>query len=289
MTELIESVAIAAGAEDKHSEDDCPFCNSKKNEPVVEENDLDQEFDEDVSGTLGLVSIEEFKLKNCSGKLGTSLGGETSVPEKKGVTQDSWKTELEVAYAAHHLIPGGASLAKSTLYTDGKFLVGPGQKAGNIGYNVNCQANGVWLPGNYAYSQKSTGTEWGKKGKRLKELYEVDSSDYVSQVITDTDRQFHDAHRKYNTFVKNQLNAINNKLSAAGDQVWCLEAEKRSKEKEEAIRPLYILVGRLAHLSSRMEKKLIFPTSGWNTNIYTSSFARKWMIDHNKNVLASRP
>jgi hypothetical protein len=153
---------------------------------------------------------------------------------------------------------------------------------------VNCKANGVWLPGNYAYSQKSTGTEWGKKGKLLKQIYEVDSSDYVSQVITDTKRQFHDAHRKYNIFVKNQLNAINNKLNSAGDQAWCVEAEKRATEKEGAIRPLYMLVGRLAHLSSRMKRKLKFPTSGWNTNIYTSSFARMWMIEYNKKIVSNQ-
>ena len=284
MAELIENVAIAAGAEDKHNKEDCPFCNSKDNEPIIEENELDQEADEDIPEKLGLVSIEEFKLKNCAGQLGTSLGGEKTVPEKKGVTRDEWKSELEVAYAAHHLIPGYGSLQKSTLYTDGKYLIGPGQKVGNIGYNVNCKANGVWLPGNYAYSQKSTGTEWGKKGKLLKEIHEVDPSDYVSQVITDTERQFHDAHGKYNIFVKNQINAINNKLNAAGDEVWCEEAKKRAEEKEAAIRPLYILIGRLAHLSNRMKRKLTFPTSGWNTNIYTSSFARNWMLDFNKKL-----
>ncbi|SMF56296.1 A nuclease family of the HNH/ENDO VII superfamily with conserved AHH [Alteromonadaceae bacterium Bs31] len=285
MTEIIESVAVTMINLDKHSEPDCPFCNAKEEKPKVENNDFDQDSDEDTSEVLGLVGgIEGYTHKNCSGALGTALGGKAAVPSTKGVTAEDWKYELEVAYAAHHLIPGHGSLDKSELYKGGKYLRHKGQKEGNIGYNVNCKQNGVWLPGNYAYSQKSSGSEWGTKGKKLKEYHDVSAQDYVSQVIGKAGRQFHDAHRKYNTFVKNQLNKINDKLSVTSEEAWCEEGKKQSEGKEENIRPLYQLVGRLGHLSNRMKRKLITPTSGWNTNVYTSSYSMQWMHDHNRKL-----
>ena len=285
MTEIIESIAVGFLNEDKHNEDDCPFCNSKDNEPVIVENVLEQEADEDVSEKLGLeAGIDGFKHKNCAGALGTALGGEASIPALKGVTRDDWEQELDVAYAAHHLIPGNGSLAKSDLYKCGKYLRYEGQKEGNIGYNINCAQNGVWLPGNYAYSQKHTGSEWGPKGKTFKSKYEVSPQAYVARVIEKSGRQFHDAHSAYNRFVKSQLNKIKDKLDQGIEQPWCPEGKKREESNDEAVRPLYILVGRLGHISSRMKRKLTFPTSGWNTNIYTSSFSNIWMESHNNTV-----
>ncbi|WP_075186213.1 AHH domain-containing protein [Teredinibacter haidensis] len=285
MTELIEGVAVSMIDEDKHSKDDCPFCNSKENEPKPELNDFTHDSDEDITTAIGLkVGIEGYKHKNCAGTLGRAIGGSESVPTLKGVSRSDWKYELEVAYAAHHLIPGHGSLDKSALYKGEEYLRYEGQKAGNIGYNVNCKANGVWLPGNYAYSQKKEGSEWGAKGAKLKEYHEVSAEDYTAEVITNARRQFHDAHNKYNTFVKNQLNKINDKLGEASDQGWCLEGKKRSEAEDEKKQPLYQLVGRLAHLSSRLEKKLTGSTKGWNTNVYTSSFSRQWMLDFNKKI-----
>ena len=285
MTEVIESVAVTMIDEDKHSEDDCPFCNSKNDDPKPEVNDFEQLADEDVSQVLGLeAGIEGFQHKNCAGALGRALGGTDTVPKLSGVSCAGWKYELEVAYAAHHLIPGHGSLDKSELYKGKKYLRYDGQKEGNIGYNVNCKQNGVWLPGNYAYSQKSSGSEWGKKGKKLQEYYEVSPDEYVSEIITKSKRQFHDAHSKYNRFVKDQLNKINDKLSQTQDQPWCDEGKKRSESEAESKRPLYQLVGRLGHLSSRLEKKLTGSTKGWNTNVYTSSFSRQWMLDYNSKI-----
>ncbi len=283
MTELIETAGIATIDLDKHSDDDCPFCQSKENEPEINENNFTQLHDEDVAETLGLVAgIKGYKHKNCSGALGTAMGGASTVPALRGITRDDWDHELEVAYAAHHLIPGDGSLVKSKLHKSGKYLRHDKQEEGNIGYNVNNKQNGEWLPGNYAYSQKSTGSEWGKKGAKLKAIHDVAPDDYVAEVIDKSNRQFHDAHRAYNGFVKDQLDKIENKLGQATEQPWCPEGKKKSEEKPEEIRPLYVLVGRLGHLSSRMKRKLTFPTSGWNTNIYTSSFARDWMVDFNR-------
>ena len=251
MTELIESVAIEEGALDKHSEEDCPFC--KSGEPAVEENVLDPSLDEDISQQIGLVEVETYTLNNCAAQLGTALGGKDSLPPHREV---AWEDKvLEIAYAAHHLIPGNGSLKPSALLKCGKYLLGPKQLEGNIGYNVNCKENGVWLPGNYAYSQKETGTEWGTKGKTFKEFHKVDPGDYVGAVIEHTTLQFHDAHRAYNTFVKLQLNKIKDKLDQGIDQPWCPEGAEMAKNKEGPKRPLYQLVGRTrTHLESHAKE-----------------------------------
>ena len=128
---------------ERHDED-CYFCNK---EEVLEEltNDTEDDFNEDM--LIGMVtSSAGIKHENNSGKLGTNC--EPS-PDEPYVTRRNWAWKLRIQFAAHHLIPGDASLKKSDLFNGVKYgLKKRGQAKGNIGYDVNNRANGVWLPGN---------------------------------------------------------------------------------------------------------------------------------------------
>src|SRR5438034_406697 len=79
-----------------------------------------------------------------------------STPNQLYLTVDG--QQLPFMNAAHHCIPGNASLKPSTLFKqymvkDGKARTTKGRTYTmkcHIGYNVNGNHNGIWLPANYA-------------------------------------------------------------------------------------------------------------------------------------------
>jgi hypothetical protein len=62
----------------------------------------------------------------------------------------------------------------------------------------------------------------------------------------------------------------------AGNDIWCPEAKKK-EEKPDEKDPIFVLVGRLNTISARMKKMLVFPTTNWKPNIYTSRFVEKFV------------
>src|SRR5918996_3845447 len=73
--------------------------------------------------------------------------------------RDAKEGDFPFTVAAHHLIPGNASLYNEDVklinyMEDGKSVETAAGKTytieGHIGYDVNGSHNGVWLPGNYA-------------------------------------------------------------------------------------------------------------------------------------------
>ncbi len=87
--------------------------------------------------------------------------------------------------------------------------------------------------------------------------------------------QFHDAHAEYSDFVKDSLNKLYEKLKAQHD-IWCPEAKKKEQKPDEKA-PIYVLTMRLHTISRRMKKMLVFPTTNWKKNIYTSRFVVQYM------------
>ena len=104
--QLGEPVAIGVIASENH-DSECYFCKANK-EPTTEINDLKDDPDEDSAELDG--SLGDYKFKNDAGKLGTALGGK---PAAKSVRLG--RNIYGAAVAAHHLIPGNASLDKSDL------------------------------------------------------------------------------------------------------------------------------------------------------------------------------
>lgn len=261
---------------DRHDED-CYFCNYKE-EIEERDNDCDDDFDEDAH--VGVVADGKgLKHKNDSGKLGTNCS--TTEPDELWVEGDDLPISLPVCFAAHHIIPGNGSLKISKLFGDDEIGIKiKGKAKGNVGYDVNNAVNGVWLPGNYAFSTikpdpKKKGSLWGTKGGGLTEYFGIDEPlSYASAAIEFSGHQFHDAHEDYNSkIVLKALNAIYNKLRKTKKVPWCPNAPKHDAKTA----PLYDLVNRLASLSLRLHKMLAFPAKNWKVNVFTSDFSRQWM------------
>jgi hypothetical protein len=264
--EVMESANVDVVADSKHDED-CYFCKSKK-EPVEETNDLTDKFEEDTDLDG---SLQDVKFKNDSGTLGANCGGDQG---KRAVTVAGTLPgkALVVSVAAHHLIPGNASLKKSELFTSHKYLHKDQKAAGNIGYNVNSAPNGLWLPGNYA------ARPWGTKGAAFEAEFGPTAQNYAYAAINVWKAQFHDAHEAYSTFVMKVLNKLFDKLEENED-IWCPEAKKDKDKKPEERSPLYVLVARLDTVSSRMRRMLVAPSTNWKKDIWTSSFSLSYMTD----------
>lgn len=245
----------AADIIDNRHDADCYFCKAKS-EAVDEENDLDANPEEDEDADAD--EEQPLKFKNDSGKLGSALGG---CPDPKEITV--WGTTKKLSAAAHHLIPGNAALKESTLFKSNEYLWTNGKAKGNIGYNINGNPNGIWLPGNYAVRPWSAKTEPRKQ-------------EYAFAAIRKWKHQFHDAHEQYSIEVRKGLNKICDKLDDA-ESLWCPKAEKKKKPKPEERGNLYAIVNRLNTVSGRMARMLKFPLKNWKKNIYTSRFSRQYM------------
>lgn len=139
-----------------HSEETCAFCTSPPT-PSTETNDLTDKADEDADEMAGL-EADGIAFKNKADVLGAKLEGQGSKQLSGTVQIDGVATPLPVHSAAHHLIPGNASLKTSQLLPH---LHTEGKATGNIGYDVNNFENGVWLGGNYALRGKEGLPSWG--------------------------------------------------------------------------------------------------------------------------------
>lgn len=191
-------------------------------------------------------------------------------PEAKTVSLKG--KDFDAAVAAHHLIPGNASLKESDLFLSEEYLWKDGKAKGNIGYNINAEENGVWSPGNYGVRP------WGARGASFMSNNAnlgLKPEDFAFAAMELWRTQFHDAHGHYSNFVKDSLDKLYEKLEAQHD-IWCPEAKKKEKKPEEK-EPIYVLVNRLHTISRRMKRMLTFPTTNWKRNIYTSRFVEQYM------------
>jgi hypothetical protein len=261
--DLGELVSVDLIVDEKH-DDTCVFC--KATEPPKEIiNELTDQHDEDAEAALGDL-MPTYKFKNDAGVLGTALGGK---PDAKTVTLDG--KSFEASVAAHHLIPGNAALKESTLFKSNEYLWKDGRAKGNIGYNINSAENGVWSPGNYGVRP------WGPGGAGfVAENPGLQPEDFAFLAMQSWRTQFHDAHADYSTFVKDCLDKVYEKLEAK-QEIWCPEAKKKKDKKPEEKEPIYALVQRINTISARMKKMLVFPTTNWKRNIYTSRFVTQYM------------
>ncbi len=223
--EALESIQVEFIKEIKR---DCPFQTSAEAVGVeledIAHDDLPDvaEIQENSGGTLGNNLAEA-----SNGKKGTWNdicppdkadpdprvdtrfgGGMVRVEEKDG------EEEYPYGVAAHHLVPGEAALAPSSLYksymVEGakvKTKKGTHRIMANIGYNVNGAHNGVWLPGNYAIRKKTSpkkDTSWGDLGPD----YDDWCFDYMCACVLKAGGQFHDSHTGYSDKVRAHLNKL---------------------------------------------------------------------------------
>lgn len=249
MTQVLEGFKPDAVADTNHDEE-CYFCNADE-KSAEETNELaaESEEDEDTDGPV-------LKFKNDSGKLGTACA---PCPEAKQIAV--WETTATVSVAAHHAIPGNASLKESELFKSDKYLWKDGKANGNIGYNINSFPNGIWLPGNYAVRP------WRPKP-------EAEKQEYALKAIDAFEAQFHDAHEQYSTEVIGVLNKLFDKLKK-GETLWC--PKKKNDPSPDERQNMYSIAARLHTISGRMKRMLRLPVSNWRQNIFTSRFNNAYL------------
>ena len=171
--------------------------------------------------------------------------------------------------AAHHLIPGNASLYSEENLLQNYMIKDKTVKAGgkkwqikyHIGYNVNGAHNGVWLPGNYAIRSKAspTGVTWGKMQEEDWQL------NYVAACSKVTKGQFHDTHEDYSDSVRELLNKI--AVSLNQHQCTCkICADKNGGH----IPPPYFIKMRLYKLSNYLRFNLTLGPSRWRRPWFAS-------------------
>jgi hypothetical protein len=188
--------------------------------------------------------------------------------------------------AAHHLIPGDAALANSELYKgymiEGAQVITPAGRTyeilANIGYNVNGNHNGVWLPGNYAIRKKTSPKEGASWGDIVDDPnYQGWCFEYMRACVAKVGGQFHDSHTKYNAAVLDILDEIHVKLAVHQDG--CGDCKNKKK-----IYPPYVLKARLYVLSRYLRTKLRMRPGKWKIPWFTSDKFKDTMM---KNQLLS--
>ncbi len=191
-----------------------------------------------------------------------------NVPGADGISAGVYPFTL----AAHHLIPGKASLWPSQLkpyMTKNKSVSSKsgGQKwkiKKYIGYNVNGNHNGVWLPGNYAIRKNTSPTK--KTWSKVVVSHESWCLNYVGAVTQVGEGQFHDTHTQYSEAVQKVLNKISIVLQIHQEK--CDEC----KSKKE-VNPPFIIKERLYSLSQYFKMQVTAHPSVWKRPWFTSD---KW-------------
>jgi len=264
MTQLGEGVLAALVHDSEHTEDTCAFCHAPP-KPSEETNDFTDKCDEDAAELPGLME-DGVAFKNSAEQLGKALADAGFSQISSTVVLSGLDSILPVHTAAHHLIPGNASLKKSELKA---WLHTEGKATGNIGYDVNNAENGVWLAGNYALRGKDNLPGWGTLGASFTLDTGLDPKQYAFAAIEKTRRQFHDAHGDYSKFVLRELNLLASKMEETQD-LWCPEAKKDdSGEKKQ----MFMLVARLNTMSRRLSAFVTNPGKKWRENVVTSRFS----------------
>lgn len=296
--EMGEKIAVSGLQEEIDA--DCPFCEDVKGATEKEDEHIandDRDSVQDVQANNGGVLGSNLN-EALNGKAGTWQGAPYEPPsQKKSPANDSrrkdgkklakeWirvrvpgtreiKTgDYPFTVAAHHLIPGNASLyaGKNKLQNyliQGKTVTADGQSwkiKYHIGYNVNGAHNGEWTPGNYAIraSASPVGKSWSAMGNADWQLH------YVAACVKATGRQFHDTHEEYSDAVLKLLNKIVAKLRF--HQARCTRCQAKGGHE---IPPPYLIKERLYRLSAYFRQQLNGNPAQWRRPWFTSNRWRK--------------
>jgi hypothetical protein len=321
MSQLGEPLGI--GMADAN-EIDCPFDHDPGDPPVVKNDFIGdgQVLGPKMESPAGIYLYSKLKAANPPEKdispqrrPGHAFeGGKKPVKIEDGTTIEYFP----VSCAAHHLIPAQASLKNHKLLQfmckkgEANALKGGSFSGGrvwaNVGYDVNGQQNGIWLPGSYAV--KGSGGMWasasdsdgdepidpppasGPTSVFLRGSFAINKTNprwqYVSQAVRLTPGQFHDAHPDYSKFVRGLLTKIfinyetlfRQKIEAGE----CGECKKRAdKFKQLGFPTPFGLVSRLHKVQAKLAACLNGTT--WRPNIYTSRWGKAYMATMKRDVL----
>jgi A nuclease family of the HNH/ENDO VII superfamily with conserved AHH len=280
MAELGESVAVAEIDTDNW---ECPFSHDK---PGSVDNELDTD-----PGKLGTRMGNGTSTRLWDDSSGNVTAAKNTVSSQAASEAIPEPYEVYVALdhlgnsvflpfsvAAHHLIPGEASLPKSSLinYVKGGKII-----SSDIGYGVNGRENGIWLPTHHALSGNMPILPFATEPYSYAELTPEGggvvasfTSTYTQAVMKYAGCQFHDDHTKatdYSKFVIKVLNKIQANLATIKNFNCrkCMDAKAGGGK----LPPPYTLVHRLNSVSERLAALLVGSAVAWRPPVYTSKHA----------------
>lgn len=289
MTQLGEAVAIGEVDVDDW---ECPFSHDK---PGVVENDLDTSSSK--LGTRMKNGTSTLLWEESSGvikpaKVSVSAQAATDVipePHEVFMALDHLGNSIFTPFsvAAHHLIPGEASLPESSLID---YIEGGKTISSDIGYGVNGRENGIWLPTHHALSQNMPVLPFATEKHSYADLTPQGNdmvasftSTYTQAVMAHANCQFHDDHTsatEYSNFVVKVLNKIHAALTTIST-VGCDKC-KRARDGGGKLPPPHRLVNRLNAVSSRLAGFLRGDPLGWRPPVYTSKHAMSLAESHRR-------
>lgn len=218
-------------------------------------------------------------LSNSPAKLRTNLGAKSGVPIKFTFEHDGTKHDGELGFNAHHVLPADAAVNKSPDLLK-EMKKGNGHLKGDVGYGVNHENNGVFLP---------TDDRWdvGKFGKwsavqRKRDGYLLLYA-YAYAAMEKTGRQFHTAHPDYSRWVKQRLEEVRVKMLEMKDD--CKKCEK--KNAAEPYNPPYEIVAKLDSIADHVSGYLCGSSKRWIYPIVTSPEAELYGADYTPAKLAA--
>jgi hypothetical protein len=255
MTELCEMVAIGMVTE---KDVECPFHDEHKCEESLKNN-----FEGNADTLGNNLAVVEDNSSTVLRKNGPKSTEQSDDPDKTpvenreiNILKGNDDCIYPVAFSAHHLIPAKESLQRAKdLHA---FMEKKDKFCCNLGYDVNGNENGVWLPGLHAVNRKGVNL-WGAASTDLLEEEEIgrkvvvrpDKEDksknwtyspldgpkpsdnpteafyptnmkwlYIQKAMTFLKpiRQFHDRHPIYSEQVENHLNAVADVLKQLYDR-----------------------------------------------------------------------
>ncbi|MDF1546104.1 MAG: AHH domain-containing protein [bacterium] len=299
MTQIIEKIAVNIPASE--AAENCPFkldCDAVGDEEediLDDDKDSVQKIQENNGGTLG-----KNLASGSQGAAGTTndlYGLDKATPQERfdtKVTNEKIRVKpaagvadrgnglYPFGVAAHHIIPGNASLKVSSLYN---YMIQNGSVEDdngktfkikeNIGYNINGAHNGAWLVGNYAIRSKAspTGSTWSVlTGDDTTKKWCIN---YVAAAIKETGVQFHDVHTQYSEEVKSKLEAIKTQLQT--HQTFCAECQTKTE-----VPPPYRIKERLYDISRGLKALLLVSDPNqWKLPWITSDKWKEELINPN--------
>ncbi|HEY2852768.1 MAG TPA: AHH domain-containing protein [Gemmatimonadaceae bacterium] len=209
---------------------------------------------------------EHNDLSNSSADLRDNLedaGDNSGRPIMIEFGLDGRVEEAELKFNAHHLLPADASVNKATeLLKIMNSQDNGGDLKGDIGYGVNHENNGMFLPTEDAWDVARFGT-W-KGLQKIQDGYRLAYA-YAYWAMRHTGRQFHTSHGDYSLWVLSRLEEIKMKM---------LQAKRECKEnkckKTKPWKPPYNLVGKLDAIAEHISSYLREPSYRWLAPLVTS-------------------
>jgi hypothetical protein len=253
--ELGEPASVGAPSQSSHDKKNCPFCCDSDDQ--ARKQDLDNN-----PGTLRN-SCHDGDVTGLAEPIGANIWLVIYTHP-----QSAQESISEVRSNPHHLIPGEASLAGHAILE--AIAKDKGTITADIGYNVNGQSNGIWLPTILEdfYAGKPTPPSAGISWGRLTKEYPTHQFTMAEAAMFEASRQFHDAHPDYSEEVKLRLDKFLDNLKRS--KVICPDTGPKPKP---FVPPPYGLVARLDTLSLSLAGKLMGSPLRWKRPYYTSRHA----------------